>query len=93
MQDIYWGSSSTIASTDSADSSIGSFFPIPSKLDKASVLLTIKDSERDSGVIIRVQLYDFRASVERLVLNTRGWVLQEMALSHCTVHCMRLGLY
>jgi hypothetical protein len=93
MQDIYSGSSITIAATDAADSSMGCFFPNPSKLDKASVFLTITNTEHDSGAIVRVQPDDIRTSAENSVLNTRGWVLQELVLSHRTVHCMRSGLY
>ena len=93
MQDIYSGSSITIAATDAADSSMGCFSPNPGKLDKASVFLTTRTTEQGSGAIVRVQPGDIRTSADKSVLNTRGWVLQEMVLSHRTVHCMRSGLY
>jgi Heterokaryon incompatibility protein (HET) len=93
MQDIYSGSSITIAATDAADSSAGCFSPNPSKLDTASAFLTITNIERNSEAIVRVQPGDIRTSAEKSVLNTRGWVLQELVLSHRTVHCMHTGLY
>lgn len=93
MQDIYSGSSITIAATDAGDSSVGCFFPNPSELDKAGVFLTIANAGHNLGTIVRVQPYDIRTSAKHSVLNTRGWVLQELVLSHRTVHCMRSGLY
>lgn len=93
MQNIYSGSRITIAATDAADSSIGCFFPNLSKPDKASIFSTITNTGRNMGAIVRVQPHDIRTTAEASVLNTRGWVLQELVLSHRTVHCMRSGLY
>jgi hypothetical protein len=86
MQDIYLGSSITIAATDAADSSMGCFFPSPGKLDKDSLFLTTRAAEQGSGTIIRVQPGDIRTSADKSVLNTRGWVLQEMVrhIAPCT---------
>jgi hypothetical protein len=93
MQDIYSGSSITIAATDASDCSIGCFFPDSSELDKSEVFLTISNTGCDMGTIVQVQKGDIRTSAEDSELNTRGWVLQELVLSHRTVHCMRAGLY
>ncbi|PQE10982.1 heterokaryon incompatibility protein [Rutstroemia sp. NJR-2017a BVV2] len=93
MQDIYSGSSITIAATDAIDCSVGCFFPEPRELDKSEVFLTISNTGCDVGTIVRVQKGDIRTSAGYSALNTRGWVLQELVLSHRTVHCMRAGLY
>ena len=93
MQDIYAGSSITIAATDAAASSTGCFPTAPARLDKADVFLTITDTEHDSRAIVRVQPNDIRISAKSSVLNTRGWIFQELVLSHRTVHCMHSGLH
>lgn len=43
-------------------------------------------------MILRIWPSNIRHSATRSVLNKRGWVLQEMVLSHRTVHCMRSQL-
>ena len=94
MQDTYSGSSITIAAADAADASVGCFFPnADSKLGKTSAFFTIGNLGGDLGTIVRVQPQDIRTSAGNSVLNTRGWVLQEMVLSRRTAHFMRSGLY
>jgi hypothetical protein len=96
MQDIYSGSSITIAATDAADSSEGLFSPNPNpdpKQDKISAFLAVRSIRNGLGAIVRVQPNDIRLYSENSVLNTRGWVLQEMVLSNRIVHCMRSGFY
>ena len=96
MQDIYSGSAITLAATDAADSALGLFSSNSSAAcnpDKNGVFVTVSNVGDALGTIVRVQPRDIRASAEESVLNTRGWVLQEMVLSHRTVHCMRSGLH
>ncbi|TVY36082.1 hypothetical protein LSUB1_G008233 [Lachnellula subtilissima] len=96
MRDIYSGSSITIAASDAANGSMGCFPLKPDddcSLNHPSAFVTVKNSGDGDGIIIRVQPSDIRALAGESVLNTRGWVLQEMVLSNRTVHCMKSGLY
>jgi len=105
MQDIYSGSSLTIAATDAFDSLEGCFFndnrSSDSGLDKLGnnkdhqecVFFTTYDLGGNSATIVRMQPRDIRVATENTVLDTRGWVLQEWVLSHRTVHCMRSELH
>lgn len=96
MQDIYTGSSFTIAATDAAGSSVGclsSDASLNQDLVKSSAFLGVSNTGDGSGAILRVQPGDIRKSAEESVLSTRGWVLQEMVLSNRILHLMRSGLY
>jgi hypothetical protein len=96
MQNIYSGSSITIAATNAADNSVGCFFPdsnLDCNLDKTSAFLAISNTGGGSGAIVRVQQGDIRKFAKESVLNTRGWVLQEMVLSNRILHLMRSRLY
>jgi hypothetical protein len=100
MQDIYSGSSITIGATDAPDTLAGCFLRddrcIGSGSNKSNnvvdqnsgIFVTTSNLGYNSATILRVQPYDIRRSTNDSVLNTRGWVLQEMVLSHRTVHCM-----
>jgi Heterokaryon incompatibility protein (HET) len=96
MQEFYSGSLITIAATDAADGSMGCFpqsLSVDGDLDRNGSVLTIGNIEDDLRCIVRVQPGDIRTFAADSVLNTRGWVLQEMVLSHRIVHLMRSGLY
>jgi hypothetical protein len=104
MQEIYSGSSLTIAATDAPDTSAGCFFrdnrSSESGSNKSSdnvdqnggIFVTTNNLGGNSATILRMQRSDIRKSTSDSVLNTRGWVLQEMVLSHRTVHCMHSQL-
>jgi Heterokaryon incompatibility protein (HET) len=97
MQDIYAGSSFTIAATDSADGSGGCFFDASKTDDSvAEERCTFFSAKLVTGrpsILVKMQSNDIRTSTEKGVLQTRGWVLQEMVLSHRIVHFMRRGVY
>lgn len=93
MQNIYSGSSITIAATDADNGSVGCFSVNSAPEDESGAFLVVSNIGEDSGTIVRVQPKDLRTFAEDSVLNTRGWVLQEMVLSNRIVHCMRSGLY
>jgi hypothetical protein len=105
MQDIYAGGSLTIAATDASDSSMG-FLPretarldgnSDNSLDTAEQehksFFSVTNSEDSTVLLVRMNSRDIRAAAQDSVLNTRGWVLQEMVLSHRTVHFMCSELY
>jgi hypothetical protein len=96
MQDIYCGSSLTIAASDAADGSEGCFpddTSIERESSKRNAFLAVSNIRDGSEIIVRVQTGDVREYAADSVLNTRGWVLQEMVLSHRVLHLMRSGLY
>ena len=96
MRDVYSGSSLTIAASDAADGSMGCFppsFDDDGSLNIPGIFLTISNNGDEEEFFVRVQPQDTRTLAEEVVLNTRGWVLQEMVLSNRIVHCMKSGLY
>jgi len=96
MRDFYSGSSLTIAASDAVDGYTGCFpasFDDNGGLDPPGIFLTTSNIRDGGGSIVRFQSADIRRLTEDVVLNTRGWVLQEMVLSNRIVHCMKSGLY
>ncbi|TVY89433.1 hypothetical protein LAWI1_G007523 [Lachnellula willkommii] len=95
MRDVYLGSSLTIAASDAADVYTGCFpasFDGNGGLDPPDIFFI--SNIRDEGeFVIRLQSEDIRRFADGVVLNSRGWVLQEMVLSNRIVHCMKSGLY
>ncbi|TVY21320.1 hypothetical protein LARI1_G003076, partial [Lachnellula arida] len=95
MRDVYLGSSLTIAASDAADVYTGCFpasFDGNGGLDPPDIFFI--SNIRDEGeFVIRLQSEDIRRFADGVVLNSRGWVLQEMVLSNRVVHCMKSGLY
>ncbi|KAK0101685.1 hypothetical protein ONS95_006842 [Cadophora gregata] len=97
MQDIYAGSELTIAATDAPDGSTGCFpetdtSPSLHAQDSAQ-MIAMRDSVSGQGYLVHVYIGDLRKVTEDSILNTRGWVLQEMVLSHRILHCMTSGLF
>ncbi|KAH7370075.1 heterokaryon incompatibility protein-domain-containing protein [Rhexocercosporidium sp. MPI-PUGE-AT-0058] len=96
MQNIYAGSDLTIAATDASDGSVGCFPPrragFLSNGRSDTVIFTTKDSAPDQVYIVQVDVGDSRQGTNDSVLNTRGWTLQEMVLSHRILHCMSSSL-
>ncbi|KAH6721524.1 heterokaryon incompatibility protein-domain-containing protein [Leptodontidium sp. MPI-SDFR-AT-0119] len=97
MQDIYAGSDLTIAATDAPDGSTGCFPPrtVELLLDGTSntVVFATKDSNSNQERIVQFHVGDSRQVASHSILNTRGWTLQEMVLSHRILHCMRSSLF
>ncbi|TVY24889.1 hypothetical protein LHYA1_G005845 [Lachnellula hyalina] len=96
MRDFYSGSSLTIAASDAVDGYTGCFpasFDDNGGLDPPGIFFTTSNIRDGGGSIVRFQSADIRRLTEDVVLNTRGWVLQEMVLSNRIVHCMKSGLY
>lgn len=96
MRDFYSGSSLTIAASDAADGYMGCFpanFDDNGGLDPPGVFFTTSNIRDEGKFIVRFQQNDIRRLAEDAVLNSRGWVLQEMVLSNRIVHCMKSGLY
>jgi hypothetical protein len=87
MSDIYFGSTLTIAASDAEDST-GGFFAHPpaadsdEKIAKDRTFFMVETSSSDLLVHVESRgAPDGKPSI----LHTRGWTLQEMALSHRTV--------
>lgn len=103
MREIYSGSLLTIAATDGPDTSAGCFPKAhreifahntlkrstkDATIEQNDSLFAIKSNLEGSTMILRVQPGDIREATDKSILNTRGWVFQEMILSHRTVHCL-----
>ncbi|TVY37357.1 hypothetical protein LOCC1_G006339 [Lachnellula occidentalis] len=96
MRDFYSGSSLTIAASDAADGYAGCFpanFDDDAGLEPPGIFFTTSNIRDEGEFIVRFQVGDIRALTNKIVLNSRGWVLQEMVLSNRIVHCMKSGLY
>ena len=93
MQDIYAGSDLTIAATDSPDGSSGCFPDMSSYGSVYADVFATTDTASGQDHIVQVHVGDLRTVTSDSVLNTRGWVLQEMVLSHRVLHCMHSTLF
>lgn len=90
MHDIYSGSTITIAATDGDNASAGCFpsqcYPVASSpvddgtgfIQDGSIFATTETSENNSAAMIRMYRGDSRQWASKSILNTRGWVLQEV---------------
>ena len=105
MQNIYAGSSLTIAATDSSDSSgglatrkyvdPGSLLPQDAvKVEQAlGNFFAAPNKDDNTATLVRMKQRDVRDAVDDSILSTRGWVLQEVVLSHRIVHFMDWELF
>ncbi|KAI0469250.1 hypothetical protein F4859DRAFT_487482 [Xylaria cf. heliscus] len=86
MGDVYSSAYVTIAACSSRSSSDGFLVDRPSRN-----CATIVGS--DGPIYLAEAVDDFERDVEKSVLNTRGWVLQERALSRRTIHFTSTQVY
>lgn len=86
MEDVFASSYVTIAAT-SATSSVAGF------LGGRHTRPCITVQTHNGPLYLSQAIDDFRTDVEKGVLNTRGWVFQERALSRRTVHFTSTQLY
>ena len=98
MQQIYSGSTLTIAASGAKDSSGGFFAHETPRFRSASVsteraLFTFDNSAMGKQMIVQIQDRGGVNDGMAPILNTRGWTLQESALSHRTVQCVQSELY
>ncbi|KAH7395576.1 heterokaryon incompatibility protein-domain-containing protein [Cadophora sp. MPI-SDFR-AT-0126] len=97
MQDIYAGSELTIAATDAPDGSAGCFPEVDTSPSlhtlESTEMFTTTNSTSGREYLVQIRVGDLRQVTGDSILNTRGWVLQEMVLSHRILHCMTSGLF
>lgn len=88
MEQVFSGAYFTIAASSACSSADG--FLRPGRQPRDSVTLGAS-----SGVITHIcqNIDDFRQHVEGSVLNKRGWVLQERALSRRSIHFTSTQVY
>jgi hypothetical protein len=90
MSDIYFGSALTIAASDAKDST-GGFFARPSATNseetiaQSRALFIVEGSDCGSDLLVHVESRGSAPDGMSSILHTRGWTLQELALSHRTV--------
>jgi len=98
MQQIYSGSTLTIAASGAKDTSAGFFAHETPRFRSASVpaeraLFTFGNSATGKTMIVQVQDRGGLHNGMAPILQTRGWTLQESALSHRIVQCVQSELY
>ncbi|PVH76440.1 hypothetical protein DL98DRAFT_517907 [Cadophora sp. DSE1049] len=93
MQNIYAGSDLTIAATDSPDGLSGCFPDTSSYGSMYAEVFATTNTASGQECIVQVHVGDLRTVASDSILNTRGWVLQEMVLSHRTLNCMHSALF
>jgi hypothetical protein len=99
MEDVYAGSSLTIAATHAADAAGGCFTHDHNNSTLGSrsrrqygglgdvALFSMLTTRGGPDTLVRVQTeHEFMRSSPSF--HSRGWILQEMVLSHRTVHCL-----
>ena len=79
MEQVYSSAYATIAATCSSGTEDGFIKPRP---DRQCVMM----GEGNSAYYVCEAIDDFYEDVDQAELNTRGWVLQERALSRRTIH-------
>jgi hypothetical protein len=84
MVGVFRNAYCTIAATSATDANQG-FLARPSLKDTDSQTVHVKESLHGPLYVSRV-VDDFQSDVEAGILNQRGWVFQERALSRRTVH-------
>jgi len=78
MRDIYAGSDLTIAATDSPDGSSGCFPDTSSYGSVYADVFATTNASSGQEHIVQLHIGNLRTVNIDSVLNTRGWVLQEM---------------
>lgn len=86
MEDVFSSAYCTIAAS-SATSSLDGF--LLNRAQRASIGIRTPQGT----LYLAEAIDDFEAHVEQSVLNTRGWVLQERALSRRTIHFTSTQVY
>jgi len=96
MSDIYFGSTLTIAASDAKDST-GGFFARPPATDsdertaKSRTFFIVERSSSD--LLVHVESRGSAPDGMSSILHTRGWTLQELALSHRTIQFTQSELH
>lgn len=88
MSDIYYGSTLTIAASDATDST-GGFFARPSTANSDPNMVKRRDfftiENLSSNFFVYIESRGDSPDGMISILHTRGWTLQELALSHRTI--------
>lgn len=88
MEQVFSSATCTIAATSAGSSAEGFLFPEREK--RPFVALNTKSN---GTAFVCKSIDNFHADVEEAVLNKRGWVLQERALSRRTLHFTSSQVY
>jgi hypothetical protein len=96
MQEVYSGSVLKIAASDAPDTSVGCFRRDSRATDPnvntyeldRGILVAARNTGGNAATLLRMEHSDTSKMSDDSILNRRGWALQEMILSHRTVHCM-----
>jgi hypothetical protein len=98
MQQIYSGSTLTIAASDAKDTSAGFFSYDTPGFQSSSVFakrshFTFDNPATGKTMVVQVQDRGGLHNGMTPILQTRGWALQESVLSHRIVRCVQSELY
>ncbi|KAH7227243.1 heterokaryon incompatibility protein-domain-containing protein [Fusarium solani] len=90
METVFRNAYCTIAATSAEDSTKG-FLNRP--VEQSDLQYVTVPNSSHGRVYVCASLDDFSGDVEKGILNTRAWVLQERALSHRTIHFTKRQTY